>query len=50
MRELISIKCEECSNKNYYVTKNKRKHADKLEVKKFCKHDRKHTNHKEAKI
>jgi len=49
MRELIALRCEECKRKNYYTFKNKRKHPEKFEIKKFCKFDRKHTIHKETK-
>jgi len=30
--------------------KNKKNTADKVELKKYCPHDRKHTEHKEGKI
>ncbi|MBU0634641.1 MAG: 50S ribosomal protein L33 [Candidatus Omnitrophica bacterium] len=49
MRELINIVCTECKSKNYPSTKNKKKHTDKLELKKFCRFCRKHTLHKESK-
>jgi len=49
MRELIALACSECKRKNYYTTKNKRKHPEKFAVKKYCRIDRKHTEHKEAK-
>ncbi|MFH1505160.1 MAG: 50S ribosomal protein L33 [Candidatus Omnitrophota bacterium] len=49
MRELIALSCEICKRKNYYTTKNKRKHPEKLSVKKYCRFERKHTEHKEAK-
>ncbi len=49
MREIISLQCTECKNKNYMTTKNKKTNTDKLEIKKYCKFDRKHTLHKEAK-
>ncbi len=49
MRDIISLQCTECKNKNYMTTKNKKTNTEKLEVKKYCKFDRKHTLHKEAK-
>ncbi|MCQ9204901.1 MAG: 50S ribosomal protein L33 [Omnitrophica bacterium] len=49
MRELIALACAVCKRKNYYFTKNKRKHPEKLSMKKYCRFDRKHTEHKEAK-
>ncbi|MCK4994491.1 MAG: 50S ribosomal protein L33 [Candidatus Omnitrophica bacterium] len=49
MRELITIACKECKNRNYRSTKNKKQHTDKLELKKFCRSCRKHTLHRETK-
>ncbi|MFH1460283.1 MAG: 50S ribosomal protein L33 [Candidatus Omnitrophota bacterium] len=49
MRELITIACKECKNRNYHSTKNKKKNSDKLELKKFCRSCRKHTLHRETK-
>ena len=49
MREIITLECAECKNRCYTTTKNKKKHQNKLELKKFCKFCRKHTNFKEIK-
>ncbi|MFH1094404.1 MAG: 50S ribosomal protein L33 [Candidatus Omnitrophota bacterium] len=49
MRELITIACKECKNRNYQSTKNKKQHSEKLELKKFCRSCRKHTLHRETK-
>ncbi|MEM7816799.1 MAG: 50S ribosomal protein L33 [Candidatus Aenigmatarchaeota archaeon] len=49
MRELIALACSNCNRKNYYFTKNKRKHTEKFVLNKFCKFCRKHTEHKEVK-
>ncbi|MCM8771155.1 MAG: 50S ribosomal protein L33 [Candidatus Omnitrophica bacterium] len=49
MREIITLECTICKNRNYNTTKNKKKHTDKLEIKKYCKFCRKHTLHKEIK-
>ncbi len=48
--ETIHLQCSECKRKNYTTTKNKQNVTDKLELKKFCKHDKKHTMHKEVKV
>lgn len=48
--EKISLKCSECDRKNYTTTKNKKNAQGKLELMKFCKFERKHTLHKEAKV
>ncbi len=47
---LIGLKCAVCGNRNYYTRKNKKTIERKIEFKKFCKHCRKHTAHKETKI
>ena len=49
MREIVTLACTECKQKNYSVKKDKKNHPDKLEIRKFCKFDRKHTVHKEIK-
>ncbi|HBO84526.1 MAG TPA: 50S ribosomal protein L33, partial [Deltaproteobacteria bacterium] len=38
MRDIITLACTECKNKNYTTTKNKKTVTEKLELKKFCKH------------
>ena len=45
MREIITLQCGECKNRNYTTTKNKKKHSERLETKKFCRACRKHTPH-----
>ncbi len=49
MRENITLACTECKRRNYTTTKNKKTVTGKLELKKFCKFDRKHTLHRETK-
>jgi large subunit ribosomal protein L33 len=49
MRETIALQCSKCKRRNYTLTKDKRKHPEKLELKKFCKFDREHTVHVEIK-
>jgi large subunit ribosomal protein L33 len=48
MRELVILACTVCKNRNYTTTKNKRKHPDRLEHKKYCRRCGKHTAHKET--
>lgn len=48
--EIIHLQCTECKRKNYSTTKNKQNTPDKLERKKYCSHDKKHTVHKEIKV
>ncbi|HZK70642.1 MAG TPA: 50S ribosomal protein L33 [Clostridia bacterium] len=49
MRVIITIACEQCKNRNYVTSKNKKNNPDRLEIGKYCKFCRKHTNHKETK-
>ncbi|MDH3258020.1 MAG: 50S ribosomal protein L33 [Deltaproteobacteria bacterium] len=49
MRDIVTLACAECRNRNYTTTKNKRTMTDKLELKKYCSTCRKHTIHKETK-
>ena len=48
-RESVILVCTECGEENYITTRNKRKHPEKLEVKKYCPRLRKMTLHKEKK-
>jgi large subunit ribosomal protein L33 len=47
VREIITLACAECKRRNYTTTKDKKRTPDKLEIKKFCRFDRKHTLHRE---
>ncbi len=48
-RETITLACTECKNRNYTTKKNKRLTPKRLEMKKYCRHDRRHTLHRETK-
>jgi large subunit ribosomal protein L33 len=48
-RDNITLVCQECKNRNYVTTKNKKKTPDRLEFKKFCPRCRTHKGHKETK-
>jgi len=48
--EKIALQCAECHRKNYTTQKNKKNTQGKLELKKFCRWEKKHTVHKETKI
>ena len=48
-REIVTLQCAECKNRNYSTTKNKKTTPDRLEFSKFCRKCRKHTPHKEVK-
>jgi large subunit ribosomal protein L33 len=49
MRDIITLACADCKNRNYTTTKNKKTTPDKLELRKYCPSCRKHTAHKETK-
>ena len=49
MRDIILLQCTECKSKNYSTMKNKKNTTEKINIKKFCKRDRRHTVHKETK-
>jgi large subunit ribosomal protein L33 len=48
MREMATLACSVCKQRNYTTMKNKRKHPDRLEHKKYCRFCKKHTMHKET--
>ena len=47
MREYVWLECEVCKARNYRTEKETRG-ANRLELKKFCRKERKHTKHKES--
>ncbi len=47
-REIITMQCGDCKERNYSKTKNRKTTPDRLELKKFCRRCRKHTPHKEV--
>jgi large subunit ribosomal protein L33 len=47
--EVITLQCETCKRRNYSTMKNKKNNTERLERKKYCRFDRKHTLHKEVK-
>ena len=49
MRDIVTLACTECKQRNYTTTKNKKNTPDKLEFSKYCRFCRKHTPHRETK-
>ena len=49
MRDKITLACTECKQRNYDTKKNKKNDPDGIEMKKYCKFCKKHTDHKETK-
>ena len=48
-RVKITLRCNECKQRNYNTTKNKKNTPDRLEMNKYCPFCRKHTVHSETK-
>jgi len=48
-RDIVTLQCTECGERNYTTTKNKRNVTGKMELNKYCPRERKHTTHKEIK-
>ncbi|MDK2818439.1 MAG: 50S ribosomal protein L33 [Spirochaetota bacterium] len=51
MSLIVTLECESCAERNYTTTKTKKmvQERTKLELKKYCSRERKHTIHKEIK-
>ena len=49
MQDKITLVCTSCKRKNYVTKKNKRNDPDRIQLKKYCSAERKHTLHKEGK-
>jgi large subunit ribosomal protein L33 len=47
-RDQVTLECSSCGRRNYSTTKNKRKHSGRVEFRKYCPFERKHTVHKET--
>jgi len=45
----LKLQCTACKSINYFTRKTKKIGDKKLELKKYCKVERKHTLHKEGK-
>ena len=48
VRPKITLACEVCKHRNYITNKNKNNQRERIELKKYCRWDRKHTLHKET--
>ena len=48
-RPKITLACTECKRRNYTTEKNKTNDSARIELKKYCRWDRKHTVHRETK-
>ena len=48
-RDIVTLMCSDCKQRNYSTTRNKKRQTTKLEFKKYCRFCRHHTLHKETK-
>ncbi len=48
-RDQVILECTDCKERNYSTTKNRRKHPQRVEWKKYCSRCNAHTLHKETK-
>jgi len=48
-REKIILECTECRNRNFFLTKNRRKHPERFEARKYCPTCDRHRAHRETK-
>ncbi len=46
---MVVLACEECKERNYTTTKNKKNNKERMELNKYCPKCQKHTAHKETK-
>ena len=49
MADRVSLECTECKQRNYVTYKNKKNTPERMEIKKYFKFCKTHTNHKETK-
>jgi large subunit ribosomal protein L33 len=47
-REYVWLECTSCGGRNYRTQRLTRGSTDRLELKKYCRKERKHTPHKES--
>jgi large subunit ribosomal protein L33 len=47
-RVKITLECTECKRRNYITIKNKLNDRERIELRKYCAHERRHTVHKET--
>lgn len=47
-REVITLACTDCKERNYISFKNKKNDPGRLELRKYCSRCRQHTLHRET--
>ncbi len=48
-RLIVTLECTECKRRNYTTEKNKKNDTARIELKKYCPSERRHTLHRETK-
>jgi len=48
IRPKVTLACTECKERSYITRKNRRNDPDRLELKKYCPRDKRHTIHRET--
>ena len=48
VRQIITLQCGDCRERNYTSTKNRRNDPQRVELKKYCSRCRNHTAHREV--
>ncbi len=48
-RLVVTLECTECKQRNYTTEKNKKNDTARIELKKYCPWDKRHTLHRETK-
>ncbi len=47
-RPKVTLACTECRRRNYVTTKNRSTQRERLEMRKYCRWDNRHTVHRET--
>jgi large subunit ribosomal protein L33 len=47
-RPTITLACTECRQRNYVTVKNRVNDRDRIELRKYCRWERRHTLHRET--
>jgi len=47
-RVQVTLECTQCKRRNYITSKNRIEQRERIELKKYCRWDRRHTLHKET--
>jgi large subunit ribosomal protein L33 len=48
VRIAVTLACENCKRRNYQTNKSKRNNPDRIQLRKFCRWCRAHTDHRET--